>query len=75
MSVISKGRHDIVIKQEGKVSGGFFKVTKKHCPMYPFKEEKIKVLNREMRLESSLYNERAFSVTSMAKSSDWRTTS
>ncbi|KAL1512753.1 hypothetical protein ABEB36_002291 [Hypothenemus hampei] len=42
MSVISKGRHDIVIKQEGKVSGGFFKVTKKHYPMYPFKEEKIK---------------------------------
>lgn len=45
MSVISKGRHDIVIKQEGKVSGGFFKVTKKHYPMYPFKEEKIKVNN------------------------------
>lgn len=42
MSVISKGRHDIVIKQEGKVGGGFFKVTKKHYPMYPFKEEKIK---------------------------------
>ncbi|XP_050295104.1 probable cleavage and polyadenylation specificity factor subunit 2 [Anthonomus grandis grandis] len=42
MSVISKGKHDIVIKQEGKVGGGFFKVTKKHYPMYPFKEEKIK---------------------------------
>ncbi|CAG9762168.1 unnamed protein product [Ceutorhynchus assimilis] len=42
MSVISKGRHDIVVKQEGKVGGGFFKVTKKHHPMYPFKEEKIK---------------------------------
>ncbi|XP_066244891.1 probable cleavage and polyadenylation specificity factor subunit 2 [Euwallacea similis] len=42
MSIISKGRHDIVVKQEGKVSGGFFKVTKKHHPMYPFKEEKIK---------------------------------
>ncbi|CAH0550597.1 unnamed protein product [Brassicogethes aeneus] len=42
MSVISKGRHDIVIKQEGKVSGGFFKVTKKQYPMYPFSEEKIK---------------------------------
>ncbi|KAF7281402.1 cleavage and polyadenylation specificity factor subunit 2 [Rhynchophorus ferrugineus] len=42
MSVISKGRHDIVIKQEGKMSGGFFKVTKKQYPMYPFHEEKIK---------------------------------
>ncbi|KAG5882199.1 hypothetical protein JTB14_021850 [Gonioctena quinquepunctata] len=42
MSVISKGRHDIVIKQEGKISGGFFKVTKKMYPMYPFHEEKIK---------------------------------
>ncbi|XP_049826787.1 probable cleavage and polyadenylation specificity factor subunit 2 isoform X2 [Aethina tumida] len=42
MSVISKGRHDIVIKEEGKVSGGFFKVTKKQYPMYPFKEDKIK---------------------------------
>lgn len=42
MSVISKGRHDIVIKQEGKISGGFFKVTKKMHPMYPFHEEKIK---------------------------------
>lgn len=42
MSVISKGRHDIVIKQEGKISGGFFKVTKKQHPMYPFHEEKIK---------------------------------
>lgn len=43
MSVISKGRHDIVVKQEGKIGGGFFKITKKHHPMYPFKEEKIKV--------------------------------
>ncbi|KAJ3647638.1 hypothetical protein Zmor_019503 [Zophobas morio] len=42
MSVISKGRHDIVIKQEGKQSGGFFKVTKKQYPIYPFQEEKIK---------------------------------
>ncbi|CAG9813519.1 unnamed protein product [Phaedon cochleariae] len=42
MSVISKGRHDIVIKQEGKISGGFFKVTKKMYPMYPFHEDKIK---------------------------------
>ncbi|XP_044746186.1 probable cleavage and polyadenylation specificity factor subunit 2 [Coccinella septempunctata] len=42
MSVITKGRHDIVIKQEGHVSGGFFKVTKKQYPMYPFQEEKIK---------------------------------
>lgn len=42
MSIISKGRHDIVIKQEGKLTGGFFKVTKKQYPMYPFQEEKIK---------------------------------
>lgn len=42
MSIISKGRHDIVIKQEGKLSSGFFKVTKKQYPMYPFHEEKIK---------------------------------
>lgn len=42
MRVISKGRHDIVIKQEGKISGGFFKVTKKQHPMYPFHEDKIK---------------------------------
>ncbi|KAI4467288.1 cleavage and polyadenylation specificity factor subunit 2 [Holotrichia oblita] len=42
MSVISKGRHDIVIKQEGKIHGGFFKATKKQHPMFPFKEEKIK---------------------------------
>lgn len=42
MSIISKGRHDIVIKQEGKMSAGFFKATKKQHPMFPFKEEKIK---------------------------------
>lgn len=42
MSVISKGRHDIVIKQEGKLSTGFFKATKKQTPMFPYKEEKIK---------------------------------
>lgn len=42
MSIISKGRHDIVIKQEGKISSGFFKATKKQHPMFPFKEEKIK---------------------------------
>lgn len=42
MSVISKGRHDIVIKQEGKIQGGFFKATKKQYPMFPFQEDKIK---------------------------------
>lgn len=42
MSIISKGRHDIVIKQEGKISSGFFKATKKQHPMFPFKEDKIK---------------------------------
>lgn len=42
MSIISKGRHDIVIKQEGKVSQSFFKATKKQYPMFPFREDKIK---------------------------------
>lgn len=42
MSIISKGRHDIVVKQEGKLSSGFFKTTKKTHPMFPFYEEKIK---------------------------------
>ncbi|KAF2897395.1 hypothetical protein ILUMI_08780 [Ignelater luminosus] len=42
MSIISKGRHDIVIKQEGKVSNSFFKATKKQYPMFPFREDKIK---------------------------------
>ncbi|XP_017769181.1 PREDICTED: probable cleavage and polyadenylation specificity factor subunit 2 [Nicrophorus vespilloides] len=42
MSVISKGKHDIVIKQEGKIHGGFFKATKKQHPMFPFHEDKIK---------------------------------
>ncbi|KRT83012.1 hypothetical protein AMK59_3147, partial [Oryctes borbonicus] len=34
--------HDIVIKQEGKIHGGFFKATKKQYPMFPFTEDKIK---------------------------------
>lgn len=42
MSIITKGRHDIVIKQEGKIGGGFFKATKKQHPMFPYKEEKVK---------------------------------
>lgn len=42
MSIVSKGRHDIVVKQEGKISQGFFKTTKKTHPMFPFYEEKIK---------------------------------
>lgn len=40
MSVI--GRHDIVVKQEGKLTSGFFKSIKKQHPMFPFHEEKIK---------------------------------
>lgn len=42
MSVITKGRHDIVIKQEGKISNSFFKATKKQYPMFPFHEKKVK---------------------------------
>lgn len=43
MSIISKGRHDIVIKQEGKgKENSFFKAAKKQYPMFPFQEEKIK---------------------------------
>lgn len=40
MSVI--GKHDIVVKQEGKLSTGFFKSMRKQHPMFPFYEEKIK---------------------------------
>lgn len=36
------GRHDIVVKQEGKLSTGFFKSIKKQHPMFPFHEDKIK---------------------------------
>lgn len=42
MCIVTKGRHDIVVKQEGKLSSGFFKTTKKTHPMFPFYEEKIK---------------------------------
>lgn len=42
MSVVTKGRHDIVVKQEGKLSTSFFKTTKRTHPMFPFHEEKIK---------------------------------
>ncbi|UYV67077.1 CPSF2 [Cordylochernes scorpioides] len=35
-------RHDILIKTESKMKGGFFKQTKKSFPMFPYREEKIK---------------------------------
>lgn len=42
MSVISRGRHDIVIKHEFKKHGtGFFKQTKKQHAMFPFHEDKV----------------------------------
>ena len=41
MSVVCKGKHDYVIKQENKTTG-FFKASKKQHPMYPLNEEKTK---------------------------------
>ncbi|KAL5273884.1 CPSF2 family protein [Megaselia abdita] len=41
MSVIT-GKHDIVIRPEGRHHSGFFKTNKKHHVMFPFHEEKIK---------------------------------
>lgn len=37
-----KGKHDLMIKGEGKSKPGFFKQAKKAYPMFPFHEEKIK---------------------------------
>ncbi|XP_050341682.1 probable cleavage and polyadenylation specificity factor subunit 2 [Bactrocera neohumeralis] len=41
MSVIT-GKHDIVVRPEGRHHTGFFKSNKKHYAMFPFHEEKIK---------------------------------
>lgn len=41
MSVIT-GKHDIVIRPEGRHHTGFFKSNKKHYVMFPFHEDKIK---------------------------------
>lgn len=41
MSVIT-GKHDIVIRPEGRQHTGFFKSNKRHHVMFPFHEEKIK---------------------------------
>uniref|UniRef100_A0A0B7A7B0 Cleavage and polyadenylation specificity factor subunit 2 n=1 Tax=Arion vulgaris TaxID=1028688 RepID=A0A0B7A7B0_9EUPU len=38
----SMGKHDLMIKNEGKARTGFFKQAKKSYPMYPFVEEKVK---------------------------------
>lgn len=38
----SKAKHDIIIKQEGKSRGGFFKQAKKSYPMFPYTEEKMR---------------------------------
>ncbi|KAK3802172.1 hypothetical protein RRG08_050058 [Elysia crispata] len=37
-----KGKHDLMIKSEGKARTGFFKQAKKSYPMFPYVEEKIK---------------------------------
>ncbi|XP_058465786.1 probable cleavage and polyadenylation specificity factor subunit 2 [Malaya genurostris] len=41
MSVIT-GKHDIVVRPEGRSHTGFFKSSKKQYAMFPFHEEKIK---------------------------------
>lgn len=41
MSIIT-GKHDIVIRSEGRQHSGFFKSNKRHNVMFPFQEEKIK---------------------------------
>ncbi|CAD6991302.1 probable cleavage and polyadenylation specificity factor subunit 2 [Ceratitis capitata] len=41
MSIIT-GKHDIVVRPEGRHHSGFFKSSKKHYAMFPFHEEKIK---------------------------------
>ncbi|XP_041353692.1 cleavage and polyadenylation specificity factor subunit 2-like [Gigantopelta aegis] len=38
----TKGKHDLMMKSEGKSRTGFFKQAKKSHPMYPYHEEKIK---------------------------------
>ncbi|XP_059147975.1 cleavage and polyadenylation specificity factor subunit 2-like [Physella acuta] len=38
-----KGKHDLMIKSQGKARTGFFKQAKKSYPMFPFVEEKVKV--------------------------------
>lgn len=41
-TVTSKGKHDLMMKSEGKSRTGFFKQAKKSYPMFPFSEEKLK---------------------------------
>ncbi|XP_030563883.1 probable cleavage and polyadenylation specificity factor subunit 2 [Drosophila novamexicana] len=41
MSVIT-GKHDIVVRAEGRHHSGFFKSNKRHHVMFPYHEEKIK---------------------------------
>ncbi|XP_033241874.1 probable cleavage and polyadenylation specificity factor subunit 2 [Drosophila pseudoobscura] len=41
MSVIT-GKHDIVVRPEGRHHSGFFKSNKRHHVMFPYHEEKIK---------------------------------
>lgn len=42
MNVIT-GRHDIVVRPEGRAHTGFFKSSRKQYAMFPFHEEKIRV--------------------------------
>uniref|UniRef100_T1J0U4 Cleavage and polyadenylation specificity factor subunit 2 n=1 Tax=Strigamia maritima TaxID=126957 RepID=T1J0U4_STRMM len=39
---VGKAKHDLMMKNEGKSRGGFFKQAKKSYPMFPFHEEKIR---------------------------------
>ena len=41
MNIIT-GKHDIVVRQEGRAHSGFFKSNKKQFIMFPFVEEKIR---------------------------------
>lgn len=41
MSVIT-GKHDIVVRPEGRATAGFFKSSRKQYVMFPFHEEKLR---------------------------------
>lgn len=41
MNVIT-GKHDIVVRPQGRASTGFFKSSKKQYAMFPFHEEKVR---------------------------------
>ncbi|XP_034238618.1 probable cleavage and polyadenylation specificity factor subunit 2 [Thrips palmi] len=41
-TAVSKGKHDLLVKNEAKSHPGFFKSSKKQYPLFPFFEEKMK---------------------------------